>query len=197
MKVVGLCGASGSGKTQLAEALIAGFKAAGAAVSVVKHAHKRFDIDIPGKDSYRHRQAGAFEVVVANSHRLAKVREFTAEAEPTVHELLAELVDLSEYGREHWVLVEGFKHADLPKIEVWRVGHLAQQAAGAVGAVAAREPTVVLYPNDPLVVALATDDAASLPASTGLPVLDLNQPAAVLAFLRQDAGRYEYIPPTV
>jgi molybdopterin-guanine dinucleotide biosynthesis protein B len=196
MKVVGLCGASGSGKTQLAEALIAGFKASGAAVSVVKHAHKRFDIDIPGKDSYRHRQAGAFEVVVANSQRLALVREFSQDAEPTVHQLLAELIDLSEFGREHWVLVEGFKHADLPKIEVWRVAHHPQQSTGASGVVAAREPTVPLYPNDPLVVAVATDNVASLPAPTGLPVLDLNQPAAVLAFLRQDAGRYEYLPPT-
>jgi molybdopterin-guanine dinucleotide biosynthesis protein B len=196
MKVVGLCGASGSGKTQLAEALIAGFKAAGAAVSVVKHAHKRFDIDVPGKDSYRHRQAGAFVVVVANSHRLAKVREYTAEAEPTVHELLAELVDLSEYGREHWVLVEGFKHADLPKIEVWRVDHTRHGAHAAPGGGSTRGAPLVLYPDDPLVVAVATDDAASLPAPTGLPVLDLNQPAAVLAFLRQDAGRYEYLPPT-
>lgn len=196
MKVVGLCGASGSGKTQLAEALIAGLKAAGAAVSVVKHAHKRFDIDIPGKDSYRHRQAGAFEVVVANSHRLAKVREFTAEAEPSVHELLAELVDLSQYGREHWVLVEGFKHADLPKIEVWRVDRNDRQAPSPVRAASGLVPTLPLYPNDPLVVAVATDDAASLPLPTGLPVLDLNQPAVVLAFLRQDAGRYEYLPPT-
>lgn len=197
MKVVGLCGASGSGKTQLAEALIAGFKAAGAAVSVVKHAHKRFDIDIPGKDSYRHRQAGAFEVVVANSHRLAKVREYTAEAEPTVHELLVELVDLSAYGHEHWVLVEGFKHADLPKIEVWRVDHTRQREQVAQASVSTRGVPLALYPDDPLVVAVATDDATSLPAPTGLPVLDLNQPAAVLAFLRQDAGRYDYLPPTV
>jgi molybdopterin-guanine dinucleotide biosynthesis protein B len=196
MKVVGLCGASGSGKTQLAEALIAGLTAAGAAVSVVKHAHKRFDIDIPGKDSYRHRQAGAFEVVVANSHRLAKVREFSAQAEPTVHELLAELVDLSRFGREHWVLVEGFKHADLPKIEVWRPRAVRQPGHGATAETPTRGATVVLYPDDPMVVAVATDDASSLPAPTGLPVLDLNQPAAVLAFLRQDAGRYEYIPPT-
>ncbi len=196
MKVVGLCGASGSGKTQLAEALIAGFKAAGAAVSVVKHAHKRFDIDIPGKDSYRHRQAGAFEVVVANSHRMAKVREFTAEAEPTVHELLAELVDLSKYGCEHWVLVEGFKHADLPKIEVWRLDHARQREQAVRAGTSSLGAPFLLYPDDPLVVAVATDDAASLPAPTGLPVLDLNQPAAVLAFLRQDASRYDYLPPT-
>ena len=179
MHVVGLCGVSGSGKTTLAEGLIAAFRARGRRVSVVKHAHKRFDIDLPGKDSWRHRQAGAFEVVVANSHRLAKVREYTAEAEPTVHQLLAELIDLSEFGREHWVLVEGFKHADLPKLEVWR----------------AVKPMEPLYPHDPLVVAVATDDAASLPRPTGLPVLDLNQPDQVLAFLRQDPARYDYRAP--
>jgi molybdopterin-guanine dinucleotide biosynthesis adapter protein len=177
MKVVGLCGASGSGKTSLAEGLIRALKAHGLRVSVVKHAHKRFDIDVPGKDSYRHREAGAFEVVIANSHRMAKVREFDAEMEPTVHQLLAELVDC---GHLHWVLVEGFKHAALPKIEVWRAAH------GA--------PTLYAA-GDPFVVALATDTPAALPASTGLPVLDLNQPQAIADFLLQDALRYEYLAP--
>jgi len=177
MKVVGLCGVSGSGKTQLAEGLIRALKAAGQRVSVVKHAHKRFDIDVPGKDSYRHREAGAFEVVVANSHRLAKVREFDAEMEPTVDQLIAELVD---GGDAHWVLVEGFKHASLPKVEVWR----AERGAGALYA-----------EGDPFVVAVATDAPDRLPAPTGLPVLDLNSPEAVAAFLRQDPARYDYRPP--
>lgn len=173
MKVVGLCGYSGSGKTTLAEGLIRALKAHGQRVSVVKHAHKRFDIDIPGKDSHRHRSAGAFEVVIANSHRLAKVREFDAEMEPTVYQLLAELVDT---GDAHWVLVEGFKHAALPKVEVWRAGH---EAA----------PLYTL--DDPFVVAIATDDPQRLPAPTGLPVLDLNRPEAVADFLLQDPERYE------
>jgi molybdopterin-guanine dinucleotide biosynthesis protein B len=177
MKVVGLCGVSGSGKTRLAEGLIRALRAAGQRVSVVKHAHKRFDIDVPGKDSYRHREAGAFEVVVANSHRLAKVREFDAEMEPTVHQLIAELVDC---GDEHWVLVEGFKHASLPKVEVWRT-----------------EPGAApLYAqDDPFIVAVATDAPQQLPAPTGLPVLDLNQPEAIAAFLRQDPARYDYCSP--
>ncbi len=177
MKVVGLCGSSGSGKTSLAEGLIRELKACGQRVSVVKHAHKRFDIDVPGKDSYRHREAGAFEVVIANNHRLAKVREFEVEYEPSVHDLIAELVDC---GEAHWVLVEGFKHAALPKIEVWRAAH------GAPALYAA---------GDPFVIAVATDPTPALPEPTGLPVLDLNQPRAIAAFLLQDSARYDYHAP--
>ena len=76
MKVVGFCGYSGSGKTTLVEQLIGRLRLAGQRVSVVKHAHHEFDIDQPGKDSWRHRQAGAFEVVIASDRRLAKIREF-------------------------------------------------------------------------------------------------------------------------
>jgi molybdopterin-guanine dinucleotide biosynthesis protein B len=177
MKVVGLCGASGSGKTTLAEGLIAALKVAGCTVSVIKHAHKRFDIDIPGKDSWRHRQAGAYEVLVANSHRLALMREYEAEQEPDVHQLLAELSDRSAPGRPHWVLVEGFKHADLPKIEVWRP----------------ERPIELLYPHDPHVVAVATN--AALPLPTTLPVLPLDQALAVAAFLGQHASRFDYCYP--
>ncbi len=176
MKVVGLCGASGSGKTTLAEGLIAALKASGARVSVIKHAHKRFDIDLPGKDSYRHRAAGAYEVLVANSHRVALMREFESEREPDVHELIAQLTDLGDANRPHWVLVEGFKHADLPKIEVWR----------------AVRPADLRYPHDPHVVAVATNDP--LPEPTQLPVLDLDQPATIAHFLQQDAARYDYAP---
>src|ERR671926_1293072 len=92
MKVVGFSGYSGSGKTTLVEQLIARFKLAGQRVSVVKHAHHSFDIDHEGKDSWRHRQAGAFEVVVASDRRLAKMREYEVTERPTVHQLLAELV---------------------------------------------------------------------------------------------------------
>src|SRR6188768_1306584 len=105
MHVIGFCGYSGSGKTTLVEQLIARLKLDGQRVSVVKHAHHDFDIDHPGKDSWRHRQAGAF----------------------TVHQLVAELYECD------WVLVEGFKHADLPKLEVWRA--------------AAAKPAQ--YPHDP------------------------------------------------
>ena len=173
MKVIGFSGYSGAGKTTLVEGLIASLVLAGQRVSVVKHAHHEFDIDQPGKDSWRHRQAGAFEVVIASRRRLAKIREFPIDVQPTVHQLIAELVECD------WVLVEGFKHADLLKIEVWRA---------AVG-----KP--VQYPDDPFVVALATDSAKRLPQPTALPILDLNAPDAVADFLLETSARYEYIAP--
>jgi molybdopterin-guanine dinucleotide biosynthesis protein B len=176
LKVVGFSGYSGSGKTTLVEQLVSRLRLAGARVSVVKHAHHDFDIDRPGKDSWRHRQAGAFEVVIASNRRLAKVREFEVSSEPTAHQLIAELLDL---GDRHWVLVEGFKHADLLKIEVWR------PSTGRP----------VQYPADPFVVAIATDRAEALPEPTGLPVLDINDPDAVAGFLLDNAQRYEYRTP--
>src|ERR1043165_1746841 len=115
MKVVGFAGFSGSGKTTLVEALIPALKLQGQRVSVVKHAHHKFDIDHPGKDTYRHREAGAFEVVIASDRRLALMREFEQPGRPTVHQLLAEL-----YHGVDWVLVEGFKDSNLLKVEVWR-----------------------------------------------------------------------------
>ena len=173
MKVIGFCGYSGSGKTTLVEQLIARLKLAGQRVSVVKHAHHAFDIDHQGKDSWRHRQAGAFEVVIASDRRLAKIREFEARVESTVHELIAELADCD------WVLVEGFKHAALPKIEIWRA--------------ATEQP--VQYPLDPHIVAICTDSAPLLPEPTALPVLDLNDAEAVTAFLLAHAERFQYVAP--
>jgi molybdopterin-guanine dinucleotide biosynthesis protein B len=173
MKVVGFSGYSGSGKTTLVEQLIARLRLAGQRVSVVKHAHHDFDIDHEGKDSWRHRQAGAFEVLVASDRRLAKIREYEVRAEPTVHQLIAELYECD------WVLVEGFKHADLLKVEVWRA--------------AAGKPAQ--YPNDPFVVAICTDSPAQLPQPTGLPLLDLNDPDAVAHFLLGNPERYEYRSP--
>ena len=170
MKVVGFCGFSGSGKTTLVEQLISRLRLAGQRVSVIKHAHHDFDIDRPGKDSYRHREAGAFEVLIASARRLARIREYERQADPTVHQLLAEIYEVD------WVLVEGFKHADVPKLEVWRA--------------ATGKPA--LYPNDPFVVAVVTDHDDRLPHPTGLPLLDLNDPDAVAAFLLADPARYEY-----
>lgn len=115
MKVVGFAGFSGSGKTTLVEQLVRGLRGRGLRVSVIKHAHHAFDVDQAGKDSWRHREAGAFEVLVASNRRLVLQRQYEQEAEPKVHHLLAEVYDGVD-----WVLVEGFKHSDLSKIEVWR-----------------------------------------------------------------------------
>jgi len=173
MKVVGFSGYSGSGKTTLVEQLIVRLKLAGQRVSVVKHAHHNFDIDHQGKDSWRHREAGAFEVVIASDRRLAKIREYEVQSEPTVHQLIAELYECD------WVLVEGFKHADLLKIEVWRADN--------------HKPAQ--YPHDPFVVAISTDSPDQLPQPTGLPLLDLNDPDAVAHFLLGNPERYEYRSP--
>lgn len=175
MNVVGFAGFSGSGKTTLVEQLIPALRQRGQRVSVVKHAHHRFDIDHPGKDSFRHRQAGAFEVVVASSQRLALIREFEQATSLSVHQLLNELDDSVD-----WVLVEGLKESDVPKIEVWRAptdGYPGQR---------------VLYGDDPFVVAIATDDAHQLPLSTRLPVLDLNNPAAIADWMLAQHERFAY-----
>ena len=171
MKVVGFAGYSGSGKTTLVEKLIPALRLRGLRVSIVKHAHHKFDIDHPGKDTFRHREAGAFEVVVASSQRLALMREFEQPAELTVHQLIAEL-----YGGVDWVLVEGFKHSDLLKIEVWRA--------------ASGKPT--RYLDDDFVVAIATDSPAQLPVAPLRPVLDLNDADAVADFLMNNQHRFDY-----
>lgn len=173
MKVVGFAGYSGSGKTTLVEQLIPALKLRGLRVSVVKHAHHKFDIDHPGKDSHRHREAGAFEVVIASNRRLALMREFEQAHEPKVHELIAEL-----YEGVDWVLVEGFKSSDLLKVEVWR----------------AANDKPVRYPDDDFIAAVATDDAGRLPVPTGLDVLDLNSPDAVAEWLVLHGERFEYKP---
>ena len=171
MKVVGFAGYSGSGKTTLVEKLIPVLKLRGLRVSVVKHAHHKFDIDHPGKDTFRHREAGAFEVVVASKNRLALMREFEQPAELTVHQLIAELYDGVD-----WVLVEGFKHSDLTKIEVWRAS--------------SGKPT--RYADDDFVVAIATDSPDQLPTATLRPVLDLNDADAVADFLVNNSNRFDY-----
>lgn len=172
MKVAGFAGYSGAGKTTLLEQLIPALKARGLRVSVVKHAHHRFDIDHPGKDTYRHREAGAFEVVVASDRRLALMREFEQPARLTVHHLLAELYDGVD-----WVLVEGFRESNIAKLEVWRAdaGHPAR------------------YPDDDFIVAIVTDAPRRLPETTLRPVLDLNDPDAVASWLVDNGHRFDYV----
>lgn len=179
MKVVGFAGYSGSGKTTLLEQVIAGLRARGQRVSVVKHAHHGFDIDHEGKDSWRHRKAGASEVLIASDQRLALMREYDQPREPHVPELLAALDPAVD-----WVLVEGFKHADLPKIELLRgQWHDSRE----------RPP---LYPHDPCIVAVATD-GTPLPAHTPLPVLDVRDPAAIVGWLLAQDERFDYSFPSL
>ena len=178
MKVVGFAGFSGSGKTTLVEQLIPVLKKRGLRVSVVKHAHHSFDIDHPGKDTHRHRGAGAFEVVVASSQRLALMREFETPAALTVHQLIAELYDGVD-----WVLVEGFKDSDLLKIEVWR---------GPTADYAGRPPR---YMDDDFIVAIATDAPDQLPEATLRPVLNLDDADAVADYLLNAQDRFIYACP--
>ena len=140
---------------------------------MAKHAHHDFDIDRPGKDTWRHREAGAFEVVVASDRRLALMREFEQPAQLSVHHLLAEL-----YEGVDWVLVEGFKDSNLPKIEVWRA--------------ASGKPA--RYPDDDFIVAIATDSPEAMPQATLRPVLDLNDPDAVAHWLADNGHRFDYDP---
>jgi molybdopterin-guanine dinucleotide biosynthesis protein B len=162
MKVFGFAGFSGSGKTTLLEQLIPWFVARGVRVSIIKHAHHTFDVDQPGKDSYRHRQAGASEVLVTSSRRWVLMHELRGESEPTLEEMMAHVsvCDL--------LLVEGFKRAAIPKLEVWRR--------------TCTEPR--LHPHDPHIVAIATD--ATIDAT--LPVLNLNEPARIGEFILQYLG---------
>jgi len=175
VNVVGFAGYSGAGKTTLIEAVIALLAGSGERVGVIKHAHHRFDIDHEGKDSWRHRKAGATEVLVASDVRLALMREFPAPQELSVHALIAELDPSLD-----WILVEGFRGSDLPKIEIWRApspdftGHPAR------------------YPDDPQVQLICTDRPSALPAATTLPVLDWASPGAVVDWLRQHAERFRY-----
>ena len=171
MNVIGVSGYSGSGKTTLVEGLVRAMRAKGLRVSVIKHAHHSFDIDYPGKDSYRHREAGAFEVLVASNKRLALQREFEVEVELSVHQMLAELYDGVD-----WVLVEGFKHSDLLKLEVWRPE--------------SNKPPA--YPDDDFVVGVVTNSPDQLPAPTLRPVMDLNDPAAVAQWLIDHQDRFHY-----
>lgn len=114
MRVFGLAGWSGSGKTTLLTRLLPAFRERGVSVSTIKHAHHAFDVDQPGKDSYRHREAGATEVMVSSERRWALMHELRGAAEPSLEQLLRHMspVDL--------VIVEGFKRAAVPKLEIYR-----------------------------------------------------------------------------
>ncbi len=167
LKVLGLTGWSGSGKTTLLTALLPLFIKRGHSVSTIKHAHHGFDLDQPGKDSWRHRQAGAKEVMIASHMRWALLHEVTG-PEPDLQALLARLspVDL--------VLIEGFKENPHPKIEVFR---------SSLG----KQP---LWPGRPDIVAVASDVP---PVGCDRTVLDLNQPLAIVDWAERHLTVYDAV----
>jgi molybdopterin-guanine dinucleotide biosynthesis protein B len=161
MKVIGLAGWSGAGKTTLLTRIIPHLLGKGLRVSVIKHAHHSFDVDVPGKDSWVHRQSGATEVLVSSGNRWALMHELRGAPEPRLPELLKKMspVDL--------VIVEGFKSEPHGKIEVHR----------------AANGKAVLFPDDPGIVGIATD--AEL--KTTLPVAHLDDIPAIAAMMQKSA----------
>ncbi|MEM9971400.1 MAG: molybdopterin-guanine dinucleotide biosynthesis protein B [Pseudomonadota bacterium] len=163
MTVWGVVGWKNSGKTGLMERLVAEFTSRGLAVSTVKHAHHAFDIDKPGKDSYRHRTAGAREVLIAGSERFALMHELRGADEPPLEELLARLapVDL--------VLVEGFKGHPHPKLEAHR----------------AETGQPLIATEDETVRAVASDSGAGVP---GRAAFALDDTRAIADFIAAELG---------
>jgi len=162
MKIYGVTGWKNCGKTGLMERLVAEFCKRGLSVSTLKHAHHSTDVDHPGTDSFRHRTAGASEVILASPNRVAIMQELRGAPEPSFEALLARLrpVDL--------VLVEGFKREAHPKIEAHRreTGH------------------ALLAPHDPQIRAVASD----APLDLDRPVLDLNDTAGIADFIASELG---------
>ena len=157
MKIFGFAGWSGSGKTTLIEQVVPRFVRSGLKVSLIKHAHHRFDVDHPGKDSFRHRAAGCSEVLVASEERWALMHEMRGEAEATVEEQIRRMspCDL--------LLIEGYKHYPLPKLEIYR----------------AANGKPLLHPEDEHIVALATDT----PVQSPLPQFGLEDYDAIVEFV--------------
>jgi len=162
MNVFGVTGWKNSGKTGLMERLVAAFTAKGLTVSTIKHAHHNFDVDHPGKDSYRHRAAGASEVLLASANRIALMRELRGAAEPPLETLLAQLqpVDL--------VLVEGYKRDRHPKIEAHRA--------------ATGQPLIAL--DDDTIRAVASDTTPDCPR----PLFHLDDTDAIARFILKECG---------
>ncbi|WP_299958352.1 molybdopterin-guanine dinucleotide biosynthesis protein B [uncultured Roseobacter sp.] len=162
MRLYGVVGWKNAGKTGLMERLVTEISGRGFSVSTVKHAHHVFDVDQPGKDSYRHRQAGATEVLLASRKRFALMHELRDAPEPTLDELLGKLspVDL--------VLIEGYKRDAHPKVEAHR----------------AETGNPLIAPDDPTIRAVASDTALTLDR----PVFDLNDTAAIADFILSEVG---------
>ena len=162
MKIYGVAGWKNAGKTGLMERLVTQITARGLTVSTIKHAHHSFDVDHPGKDSFRHRAAGASEVLLASRNRIALMQELRGAEEPPLDDLIARLspVDL--------VLIEGFKGEAHPKIEAHR----------------AETGNPLIAPDDPTIRAVASD----VPLSLDRPVFDLNATGQIADFILSELG---------
>jgi len=166
MRVMGLTGWSGSGKTTLLVELVTEITGLGYTVSTIKHAHHTFDVDQPGKDSYRHRSAGASEVLVAAANRWVLMHELADAPEPDLDQLLAHMSPVDLF------LVEGYKHHVHDKIEVHRPS-LGQP---------------LIAPTDPTVIALACDGPPANADSVEITLLDLNDTAAITQYILSACG---------
>jgi len=162
MKIFGFAGWSGSGKTTLIEKLIPLFVAREVRVSLIKHAHHNFEVDKPGKDSYRHRHAGCGEVLVSSSRRWVLMHELRGAGEPSLEQ------HLERISRCDLLLVEGYKRERIPKLEVCR---------GAVG-------EGLLHPHDENIVAIASDRKLD----TALPQFDVDDAPAIASFVLRHVG---------
>ncbi len=161
MKLIGLAGWSGAGKTTLLTRVIPHLVARGLKVSTIKHAHHSFDVDVPGKDSYRHREAGATEVLISSGKRFALMHELRDEAEWPLADLLRKMspVDL--------LIIEGFKRDNHPKIEVHR----------------AENGKPFLFPDDANIVAVASDAQPD----TKLPLIHIDEIERIAATMIEKA----------
>jgi molybdopterin-guanine dinucleotide biosynthesis adapter protein len=162
VRLYGVVGWKNAGKTGLMERLVTEITGRGISVSTIKHAHHSFDVDHPGKDSFRHRNAGATEVLLASGNRFALMHELRGAPEPPLSDLLARLspVDL--------VLIEGYKRDQHPKVEAHR----------------AETGKPLIAPDDPTVRAVASD----VPLTLDRKVFDLNDTVAVADFILSEVG---------
>ncbi|MFZ7093336.1 molybdopterin-guanine dinucleotide biosynthesis protein B [Primorskyibacter sp. 2E233] len=162
MRIYGVTGWKNAGKTGLMERLVTEITGRGFTVSTVKHAHHTFDVDHPGKDSHRHRVAGASEVILSSRNRVAHMTELRGDAEPQLSDLLLRLapVDL--------VLIEGYKRDNHPKVEAHR----------------AETGNDLIAPGDPTIRAVASD----VPLELDRPVFDLNDTKGIADFVLSEVG---------
>lgn len=157
--ILGFAAPSGTGKTTLLIKLIPLLKQQGIRIAVIKHSHHDFEIDQPGKDSYRLRHAGAEQMLIASAYRHALITETPEQHEPQLSHLIQQL----NHSKTDLILVEGFRHESFPKIELHRT------ATGKA----------LLYPNDNSIIALACDSIIDAP----IDILDINKPEVIVSYI--------------